>query len=139
MTGKALDGNTIGYANVGTVCNTSHSYGLSRSRYSTNFRNRTALTAASSRASHVREEMASLSGEVERLRSFLQQSELNLGDLTQRIAVGRSQVAGSLGQHPDHLVGIGRPHPGTLRTGQFQPAAAASSTWPWPSPTIRPS
>ena len=57
--------------------------------------NRTALTAAASRASHVREEMASLSGEVERLRSFLQQSELNLGDLTQRIAVGRSQV-GSL-------------------------------------------
>src|SRR5205823_3659271 len=57
--------------------------------------NRVALTAAASRASHVREEMASLSGEVERLRSFLQQSELNLGDLTQRIAVGRSQV-GSL-------------------------------------------
>ena len=57
--------------------------------------NRTALTAAASHASHVREEIASLSGEVERLRSFLQQSELNLGDLTQRIAVGRSQV-GSL-------------------------------------------
>src|SRR5438128_1110463 len=57
--------------------------------------NRTALTAAASRASQVREEMASLSGEVERLRSFLQQSELNLADLTQRIAVGRSQV-GSL-------------------------------------------
>src|SRR5438876_454977 len=55
--------------------------------------NRTALTAAASHASHVREEIASLSGEVERLRSFLQQSELNLGDLTQRIAVGRSQVA----------------------------------------------
>src|SRR5256885_1119857 len=54
--------------------------------------NRTALTAASSRASRVREEMASLTGEVERLRSFLQQSELNLGDLGQRIAVGRSQV-----------------------------------------------
>src|ERR1041385_5160814 len=54
--------------------------------------NRTALTAAASRASHVREEMASLSGEVERLRSFLQQSELNLGDLTQRIAVGRASV-----------------------------------------------
>src|SRR5436190_22631370 len=35
--------------------------------------NRTALTAAASRASHVREEMAWLSGEVERLRSFLQQ------------------------------------------------------------------
>jgi chromosome segregation protein len=55
--------------------------------------NRTALTAAASRASQVREEIASLSGEVERLRSFLQQSELNLGDLTQRIAVGRSQVS----------------------------------------------
>src|SRR5438067_7671242 len=55
--------------------------------------NRTALTAAAARASQVREEMASLSGDVERLRSFLQQSELNLGDLTQRIAVGRSQVS----------------------------------------------
>jgi chromosome segregation protein len=54
--------------------------------------NRIALTAAASRASQVREEIASLSGDVERLRSFLQQSELNLGDLTQRIAVGRSQV-----------------------------------------------
>jgi chromosome segregation protein len=57
--------------------------------------NRTALAGAASRASQVREQMASLTGEVERLRSFLQQSELNLGDLTQRIAVGRSQV-GSL-------------------------------------------
>src|SRR5262249_27303605 len=55
--------------------------------------NRTALVAAASRASHVREEIASLNGEIERLRSFLQQSELNLGDLTQRIAVGRSQVS----------------------------------------------
>jgi chromosome segregation protein len=54
--------------------------------------NRTALTAAASRASQVREEIASIGGEVERLRSFLQQSELNLGDLTQRITVGRSQV-----------------------------------------------
>src|SRR5262245_44736924 len=55
--------------------------------------NRTALVAAASRASHVREEIASVNGEIERLRSFLQQSELNLGDLTQRIAVGRSQVS----------------------------------------------
>src|SRR6185295_13219717 len=43
--------------------------------------NRTALTTAAARASQVREDIASLSGEVERLRSFLQQSELNLGDL----------------------------------------------------------
>jgi len=56
-------------------------------------KNRTALTGAASRASHVREQMASLNGEVERLRSFLQQSELNLGDLMQRIAIGRSQIA----------------------------------------------
>jgi len=54
--------------------------------------NRTALAGASSRASKVREEMASLTGDVERLRSFLQQSELNLGDLMQRSAVGRSQI-----------------------------------------------
>jgi chromosome segregation protein len=55
--------------------------------------NRTALTGKSSRASSVREEMASLTGEVERLRSFLQQSETNLGDLVQRIDTARAQIA----------------------------------------------
>jgi chromosome segregation protein len=45
------------------------------------------------RASKVREEIAGLSGEVERLRSFLQQSETNLGDLVQRIENARGQIA----------------------------------------------
>ena len=47
----------------------------------------------SHRASKVREEMAGLSGEVERLRSFLQQSETNLADLVQRIDTGRGQIS----------------------------------------------
>ena len=47
----------------------------------------------SHRASKVREEMAGLYGEVERLRSFMQQSETNLGDLVQRIESGRAQIA----------------------------------------------
>jgi chromosome segregation protein len=47
----------------------------------------------SHRASKVREEMAGLSGEVERLRSFLEQSETNLADLVQRIDTGRGQIA----------------------------------------------
>jgi chromosome segregation protein len=55
--------------------------------------NRTALTGKSSRASHVREEMASLSGDVERLRSFMQQSETNLGDLVQRSGNAQTQIA----------------------------------------------
>jgi chromosome segregation protein len=55
--------------------------------------NRTALTDKSSRASHVREEVASISGEVERLRSFMQQSETNLGDLTQRRENAQTQIA----------------------------------------------
>ncbi|MBV8518325.1 MAG: chromosome segregation protein SMC [Acidobacteria bacterium] len=46
-----------------------------------------------SRASHVREELAGLTGEVERLRSFLQQSETNLGDLVQRVDNARAQIA----------------------------------------------
>ncbi len=44
-------------------------------------------------ASRVREEIAGLTGEVERLRSFLQQSETNLGDLVQRIENARGQVS----------------------------------------------
>ncbi|MEO8381352.1 MAG: chromosome segregation protein SMC [Acidobacteriota bacterium] len=54
---------------------------------------RTVHTDRSHRASKVREEIAGLSGEVERLRSFLQQSETNLGDLLQRIESGRTQIA----------------------------------------------
>src|SRR5438270_9224879 len=46
--------------------------------------NRTALTGKSSRASHVREEIAGLTADVERLRSFLHQSEANLADVVQR-------------------------------------------------------
>jgi chromosome segregation protein len=55
--------------------------------------NRTALTDKSQRASHVREEVASLSGDVERLRSFMQQSETNLGDLIQRGENAGIQIA----------------------------------------------
>jgi chromosome segregation protein SMC, common bacterial type len=55
--------------------------------------NRTTWTERSSRASHVREEMASLSGDVERLRSFLQQSETNLSDLVQRSENAQAQIA----------------------------------------------
>jgi chromosome segregation protein len=58
--------------------------------------NRTLLTGRASRASALREEMATLSGEVERLRSFLQQSETNLGDLMQRIDNATAQT-GTLG------------------------------------------
>src|SRR5216117_1320746 len=55
--------------------------------------NRRLLAERGARASSLREEMASLSGDVERLRSFLQQSETNLGDLVQRIESGRAQIA----------------------------------------------
>jgi chromosome segregation protein len=54
--------------------------------------NRTLLTGRAARASQVREEMATLSGEVERLRSFMQQSETNLSDLTQRIDTASEQI-----------------------------------------------
>ena len=49
--------------------------------------------ARAARASAVREEMAGLNAEVERLRSFLQQSEINLADLVQRIEGGRAQAS----------------------------------------------
>jgi chromosome segregation protein len=55
--------------------------------------NRTLLAERAARASSLREEMASLSGDVERLRSFLQQSETNLGDLVQRIDSAHAQIA----------------------------------------------
>jgi chromosome segregation protein len=54
---------------------------------------RTTHAERASRASAVREEMAGLSADVERLRSFMQQSEINLGDLTQRIENARTQIA----------------------------------------------
>ncbi len=54
---------------------------------------RTSHAAKASRASAVREEMAGLNAEVERLRSFLEQSEVNLSDLVQRIETGRTQIA----------------------------------------------
>ncbi|HYH10236.1 MAG TPA: chromosome segregation protein SMC [Thermoanaerobaculia bacterium] len=54
---------------------------------------RTVHIDRSHRASKVREEIAGLSGEVERLRSFLQQSETNLGDLVSRIDNARGQIA----------------------------------------------
>ena len=54
---------------------------------------RTTHAERASRASAVREEMAGLSADVERLRSFMQQSETNLGDLTQRIENARTQIA----------------------------------------------
>jgi chromosome segregation protein len=54
---------------------------------------RTVHTDRSRRASKVREQIAGLSGDVERLRSFLQQSETNLGDLVQRIDGARGQIA----------------------------------------------
>ncbi len=54
---------------------------------------RTNHAGRASRASAVREEMAHLTAGVERLRSFLQQSETNLGDLMQRIENGRAQIA----------------------------------------------
>jgi len=54
---------------------------------------RTVHIERSQRASKVREDLAGLSGDVERLRSFLQQSETNLGDLVQRIETGRAQIA----------------------------------------------
>src|SRR5438270_9457723 len=55
--------------------------------------NRTSLATQSSRASSVREEIASVTGDVERLRSFLQQSESALTDLRGRIDGARAQAA----------------------------------------------
>jgi len=54
---------------------------------------RAAHTARAGRASAVREEIAGLTADVERLRSFQQQSEQNLSDLTQRIASSSEQIA----------------------------------------------
>jgi chromosome segregation protein len=54
---------------------------------------RTNHAGRAARASAVREEMAGLTADIERLRSFLQQSETNLGDLIQRIENARAQIA----------------------------------------------
>ena len=54
---------------------------------------RTRHAGRTSRASAVREEMAGLTADVERLRSFMQQSETNLADLTQRIGNVGAQIA----------------------------------------------
>ena len=54
---------------------------------------RSSLAARTARASSIREEVATLSGEVERLRGFLQQSEASLADLAHRSEVSRAQVA----------------------------------------------
>ena len=45
MTGKNIDGGTIGIASVGVVCNKSRAYGLSQTRFTTNLSRRIALTA----------------------------------------------------------------------------------------------
>jgi chromosome segregation protein len=49
--------------------------------------------ARATRASSIREEIATLTGEVERLRGFLQQSEASLADLAQRSETSRAQIA----------------------------------------------
>ena len=54
---------------------------------------RTRLSERSNRASSVREEIARLSAQAERLQSFLEQSETNLSDLEQRAENARQQVA----------------------------------------------
>jgi chromosome segregation protein len=54
---------------------------------------RTLHNTRAARASNVREEIAGLTAEVERLRSFLQQSETNLADLLTRIETSKSQIS----------------------------------------------
>jgi chromosome segregation protein len=54
---------------------------------------RSLLATRSARASQVREEIATLTGEVERLRSFLQQSEAAIADLAQRSETSQAQIA----------------------------------------------
>ncbi|MHC5212816.1 MAG: M12 family metallo-peptidase, partial [Planctomycetota bacterium] len=45
FTGKNIDSSVIGIASLSVICNKSSAYGLSQSRYTSNFTNRTALTA----------------------------------------------------------------------------------------------
>jgi chromosome segregation protein len=55
--------------------------------------NRSLLATRSARASSIREEIATLGGEVEGLRSFLQQSQATLADLAQRSETSHAQIA----------------------------------------------
>jgi chromosome segregation protein len=55
--------------------------------------NRSLFATRSARASSIREEIATLGGEVERLRSFLQQSEATIADLVQRSGTAHAQIA----------------------------------------------
>ncbi|MEO8035754.1 MAG: AAA family ATPase, partial [Acidobacteriota bacterium] len=59
---------------------------------------RTQHSHRASRASAIREEMAGLTADVERLRSFLQQSETNLSDLAQRIENSGGQISQLAGE-----------------------------------------
>jgi len=45
FTGRNLNGSTIGIARLSSICQTSRAYGLSQSRYTSNFSRRVALTA----------------------------------------------------------------------------------------------
>lgn len=45
MTGKDIDGNTIGYGSVGVLCDVESAYAFSQSRFSTNMVSRAGLTA----------------------------------------------------------------------------------------------
>jgi len=45
FTGRSINGGTIGIAYLGTICNVSNSYGLSESRYTSNFNLRVSLTS----------------------------------------------------------------------------------------------
>jgi chromosome segregation protein len=54
---------------------------------------RTHHATRAARASNVREEIAGLTADVERLRSFLNQSEMNLADVVQRVDNARAQIA----------------------------------------------
>jgi len=56
-------------------------------------RSRVQLATSTSRASSAREEIAALTGEVERLRSFLDQSDSNRADLEQRLGGAGQQAA----------------------------------------------
>lgn len=53
---------------------------------------RNILSGKAAEASSVREEVARLGSEADRLRSFLEQSETNLADLVQRLEASRTQV-----------------------------------------------
>ncbi|MEA2491332.1 MAG: chromosome segregation protein, partial [Acidobacteriota bacterium] len=79
---------------------------------------RTHHTGRASRASAVREEIAGLSGDVERLRSFLQQSEQNLGDLVSRIDNARNQISTLEGEGSEQQAALDE------KTGQLETARA---------------